>query len=238
MRDHVKKCKETYHNLLEGSDAETDLYELCLYQGDTHLLKEGLAPSMPFTYKLEEKRVYTKMIEQLILEFSAKAQEEVTAVHQAHALHKKQGATAPDEDSKRFQYEAETDAEETPKKWMKSTPASTTPVPTKPPPSAAVSRAPKGTSINEINGLDNDELDYDDDMGNEDKGSGPSQPQEPSKDEKPQNSEKHSDHQHRLSGDWSTEHRGDSHPDHKKSRGRSRSKSRSRSPCGSCSSPP
>ena len=33
-----------------------------------------------------------------------------------------------------------------------------------------------------------------------------------------------------LSGDGSTEHRGDSHPDHKKSRDRSRSKSRSRSP--------
>ena len=171
-----------YHDFLEGSDAETDLHEPCFCKGDTHLLKEGLAPSTPFTYKLEEKRVNTKMIE---LEFSAKAQEEVTAVHQAYALCKSWKAPAPDKDSKRSQYEAETDVEETPKKWMKSTPASTTPAITKPPPSAAVGRAPKGTSIDEIKGLDDDELDYDDDMENEDTGDGPSQPQEPPKDEKP-----------------------------------------------------
>ena len=190
MRDHVKKCKETYHNFLEGSDAETGLYEPCFQKGDTHLLKEGLAPSMPFTYKLEEKRVNTKTIEQLILEFSAKAQEEVRAVPQAHALCKRQKAPAPDGDSKRSLYEAETDAEETPKKWTKSTPVSTTPTTTKPSPSAAVSRAPKGTSI------DDDELDYDDDVENEDTGGGPSQTQEPPKDEKPQDSEKHSNPQH------------------------------------------
>ena len=125
------------------------------------------------------------MIEQLILEFSAKGQEEVTAVHQASALCKRWKAPAPDEDSKRSHYEAETDAEETPKKQMKSTPASTTPATTKPPPSAAFSRAPKGISIDEIKGCDYDELDYDDDMENEDTGGGPSQPQEPPKDEKP-----------------------------------------------------
>ena len=50
MRDHVKKCKEMYHDLLEGSDAETGLYEPCFHKGDTHLSKEGLAPSMPFTF--------------------------------------------------------------------------------------------------------------------------------------------------------------------------------------------
>ena len=125
------------------------------------------------------------MIEQLILEFSAKAQEEVTAVHQAHALCKRWNAPAPDEDSKRSQYKAETDAEETPKKWTKSTPASTTPVTTKPPPSTAVGRAPKGTSINEINGLDDDELDYDDDVENRDIDGGSSQPQESPENEKP-----------------------------------------------------
>ena len=75
MRDHVKKCKDTYHDLLEGSDAETGLYKPCFHKRDTHLLKEGLAPSTPFTYKLEEKRVNTKTIEELILEFHAKAQE-------------------------------------------------------------------------------------------------------------------------------------------------------------------
>ena len=52
---------------------------------------------------------------------------------------------------------------------MKSTPASTTLITTKPSPSAAVSRAPKGTSIEEIKGLVDDELDYDDNMENEDK---------------------------------------------------------------------
>ena len=185
MRDHVKKCKETYCDLLEDGDAETGLYEPCFHKGDIHLLKKGLAPSTPFTYKLEEKRVNTKMIKQLISEFSAKTQEEVTAVHQAHALHKRQKAPAPDKDSKRSQYEAETDVEGTPKKQMKSTPTSTTPAMTKLPPSAAVSRAPKGTSIDEIKGLNDDELDYDDDMENEDTGGGPSQPQEPPKDKKP-----------------------------------------------------
>ena len=68
---------------------------------------------------------------------------------------------------------------------MKSTPASTTPATTKPPPSAAVGRAPKGTSIDEIKGLDDYEFDYDDDMENEGTGGGPSQPQEPPKDENP-----------------------------------------------------
>ena len=101
------------------------------------------------------------------MEFSAKSQEEVTAFHKACALHKRQNALAPDEDSKRSLYEADTEAEDTPKKWTKSAPASTTPPTTKPPPSAAVGRAPKGTSIDEIKGLDDDELDYDDDMENE-----------------------------------------------------------------------
>ena len=237
MRDHVKKCKDTYCNNLEGSDAETGLYEFCFHKGDTHLSKEGPAPSTPFTYKLEEKRVNTKTIEQLALEFCAKAQKEVTAVHNACALHNRGNAPTPDENSKRSQYEAETDAEETPKKMMKPTRASTVSAVAKPLPSAAVGRAPKGTSINEIKGLDDDELDYDDNVENEDTGSSPSQSQEPPKDEKPHNSEKHPDQQHYPSGNGSTEHQGDGHSDHKKPRGKSRSKSRSRSPHGSCSPP-
>ena len=87
--------------------------------------------------------------------------------------------------TRRSLYEAETEAEETPKKQTKSTPASTTTATTKPPSSAAVSRAPKGTNINEVKGLDNEELDYDDDEEIDDAGSGSSQTQEPPKDEKP-----------------------------------------------------
>ena len=116
MRDHVKKCKDTYQDLLEGSNAETGLYEPCFCKGDTRLSKEDLAPPTPFIYKLEEKRVNTKTIEQLILEIHAKAQEEVTAVHKAHALYKRWNAPAPDEHPQRSLYEVDTDAEETPKK--------------------------------------------------------------------------------------------------------------------------
>ena len=177
------------------------------------------------------------MIEQLILEFQAKAQEEVTAVRKAHALCKRQNTPIPDEDPKRSLYEADTDVEETSKKQMKPTPASTTPTTTKPPPSAAASRASKSTSIDEVKGLDDNQLDYDDDVEIDASG-GSSQMQEPPKDEKLWDSEKHSDQQHHSSSDGSTEHQDDGHPDHKKSRGRSRSKSRSRSPHGSCSPPP
>ena len=128
-------------------------------------------------------------------------------------------------------YGAETDAEETPKKkWIKSTPSTT-----KPPPSAAVGRAPKGTGIDKIKGLDNDELDYNNDVGSEDAGGDPVQTLQSPQDEKPQDSEKPSDEQYCPSGDGSARHPGDSHPDHKKSRGGSRSESGSRSPHGSCS---
>ena len=116
MRDHVKKCKETYHDLLEGSDAETGLFEPGFCKGDTHLLKEGLAQPTTFTYKLEENHKNSKTVEQLISEFHARAQEEVTAAHQGCALHKRWGAPAPDEDPKKSLYEAKTDAEEIPRK--------------------------------------------------------------------------------------------------------------------------
>ena len=51
--------------------------------------------------------------------------------------------------------------------------------------SAAVGRAPKGTGIDEVMGLDNDELDYNDDVGSEDADSNPVQTLEPPQDEKP-----------------------------------------------------
>ena len=108
MRDHVNKCKDMYQDLLEGSNAETGLYKPCFCKEDTHLLKEGLAPSTPFTYKLEEERVNTKTIEQLISEFHAKAQEEATVVCKAGALGKRQNAPALDEVPKKSLYEADT----------------------------------------------------------------------------------------------------------------------------------
>ena len=180
MREHVKKCKETYWDLFESSDAETGLYEPCFCKGDMHLPKKGLAPPTPFTYKLEEGRVNTKTIKQFISEFHTRAEKEVTAVCKAHLLCERQNAQAPD-DPKKSLCDAETDAEETPKKkWIKSTPSTT-----KPPPSAAVGRAPKGTGIDKVKGLDNDELDYNDDVGSEDAGGGPVQTLEPPQDEKP-----------------------------------------------------
>ena len=167
----------------------------------------------------------------MISEFHTRAEEEVTAISKACLLCKRQNVQAPDDDSKKSSYAAETDAEETPKKkWIKSTPSTT-----KPPPSAAVGRAPKGTGIDEIKGLDNDELDYNDDVGSDDAGGNPVQAPEPPQDEKSQDSGKPSDEQCHPSGDGSARHPGGSHSDHKKSRGRSKSGSESRSPCGSCS---
>ena len=62
MREHVKKSKEMYRDLLEGSDAETGLYKPCFCKSDMHLPKKGLAQPTRFTYKLEEGRVNTKTI--------------------------------------------------------------------------------------------------------------------------------------------------------------------------------
>ena len=192
IREHMKKCKEMYQNLLEGSDAETGLYEPCFCKGDTHLPKKGLASPTPFTYKLKEGRVNTKTIKQLISEFHTRAEKEVTAIHKAHLLHKRQNAQAPDDDPKKSSCAAETDAEETPKKkWIKSSPSTN-----KPPPSAAIGRAPKGTGIDKVKGLDNDELDYNNDVGSEDTGGDPVQILEPSQNDKTQDSEKASDEQH------------------------------------------
>ena len=206
----MKKCKEMYRDLLEHSDAETDLYKPCFCKSDMHLPKKGLAPPTPFTYKLEEGRVNIKTIKQLISEFHTRAEEKVKAVCKACLLYKRQNAQVPDDDPKKSSYAAETDAEETPKKkWIKSTPSTT-----KPPPLAAVSRAPKGTGIDKVKGLDDDELDYNDDVGSEDTGGDLVQTREPPQDEKPRDSEKASDEQCHPSGDGSTRHPGDIHPDH------------------------
>ena len=106
---------------------------------------------------------------------------------------------------------------------MKSTPSTA-----KPPPSAAVGIVPKGNGIDEIKSLDNDELDYNNDVESEDAGGDPVQAPEPPQDEKPQDSEKPSDEPCHLSGDDSARHPGDNHSDHKKSRGQSRSGSEGR----------
>ena len=117
----------------------------------------------------------TQIIKQLISKFHTRVEEEVTAVHKAHLLHKRQNAQAPDDDPRKSSYAVETDAEEAPKKkWIKSTPSTT-----KPPPSVAVSRAPKGTGIDKVKGLDND------DVASEDAGGDPVQTLEPPQDEKP-----------------------------------------------------
>ena len=58
----------------------------CFCKGDTYLPKKGLAPPTCFTYKLEEGRVNTKTIKQLISEFHTRAEKEVTA-HKACLLH-------------------------------------------------------------------------------------------------------------------------------------------------------
>ena len=48
MRDHVKKCKDEYQELLEGIDIATSQFEPSFHKGDTHLPKEGQAPSTDF----------------------------------------------------------------------------------------------------------------------------------------------------------------------------------------------
>ena len=116
MREHVKKYKETYRDLLKGSDAETGSYVPCFHKGDMYLPKKGLVPPTPSTYKLEEGRVNTKTIEQLISEFHTRAEEEVTAALNTYSLHKRQNVQAPDDDLKKSSCTAETDTKETPKK--------------------------------------------------------------------------------------------------------------------------
>ena len=74
MRDHVKKCKGDHSELLESSDAEPGKYEPCFCKGDKYLPKEGLASHTRFTYNLDDKRVNTKTIRQLIDEFKARAE--------------------------------------------------------------------------------------------------------------------------------------------------------------------
>ena len=77
MRDHGKKCKETYRDLLEGSDTKTGCYEPCFHKRDTHLSKEGLAQPTALTYKLEEHHKNSKTVEQLISEFPRSEQNQL-----------------------------------------------------------------------------------------------------------------------------------------------------------------
>ena len=131
-------------------------------------------------------------------------------------------------------YEVDTDVDVSSNKWSKPTlavPRSTATSATSKP--AAVSKAPKGTGFDELKGLDNEELDYDDDCVNVD--DEPSKTQQDSKDEGFMNPGKPSEPLHHHSGYGSTEHQWDHPPDVEKPKDRPRSKSRSRSPHGSCS---
>ena len=112
-----------------------------------------------FTYKIYDKRVNTKTIQQLIDEF--KAEKEVSAACQAHALHGKCSGLATHGDySKKSLYDVKTDVEEPPNKQKRSNSSSATPAKAKPPASAAVCKASKDSDIPEVKNLDDDELDY------------------------------------------------------------------------------
>ena len=191
IRDHVKKCKGDHSELLESSDAEPGQYEPCFHKGDKHLPKEGLASCTRFTYKLDDKQVNTKTIQQLINEFKARAEKEVSAVCQAHALHGKcSGPATCGNSSKKSLYDVETDAKGPPNKQKKSNSSLVTPAKAKPPASAAVSKAPKDSDIPEVKNLDNDELDYDDDVDDDAASDDSDQPLGPLNDDKPQDMNK------------------------------------------------
>ena len=191
IRDHVKKCKGDHSELLESSDAEPGQYEPCFHKGDKHLPKEGLASCTRFTYKLDDKQVNTKTIQQLINEFKARAEKEVSAACQAHALHGKcSGLATCGDSSKKSLYDVETDAKGPPNKQKKSNSSLVTPAKAKPPASAAVSKAPKDSDIPEVKNLDNDELDYDDDVDDDAASDDSDQPLGPLNDDKPQDMNK------------------------------------------------
>ena len=238
MRDHVKKCKGDHSELLESSDAEPGQYEPCFHKGDKHLPKEGLASCTRFTYKLDNKWANTKTIQQLIDGFKARAEKEVSAVCQAHALHGKcSGLATHGNSSKKSLYDVETDAEGPPNKQKKSHSSSATPAKAKPPASAAVGKAPKDSNIPEVKNLDDDELDYDDDVDDNVASDGSDQPSGPLNDDQPKDMDKtpQQDSFDQSSGDRLVEH---SDGDCKRSENRSRSRSGSRSHQGSQSPSP
>ena len=191
MRNHVKRCKGDHSELLESSDAEPGQYEPCFHKGDQHLPKEGLTSHTGFTYKLDDKQVNTKTIQQLIDKFKARAEKEVSAVHQAHALCRKcSGLATCGNSSKKSLYDVKTDTKGPPNKQKKSNSSSATPATAKPLASAAVSKAPKDSDIPEVKNLDDDELDYDNDVDDDAASDGSNQPSGPLSDDKPQDTDK------------------------------------------------
>ena len=75
----------------------------------------------------------------------------------------------------------------------------------KPQPSAAVKKAPKDTDIGELKGLKDKELDYHDDMNEDDDGNKPDKPQQTPKQEGSQDTEQSPVWSCHQSGDGSTE---------------------------------
>ena len=225
MRDHVKKCKGDHSELLESSGAEPGKYEPCFHKGYKHLPKEGLASHTRFTYKLD-KWVNTKTIQQLIDEFKARAEKEVSAPCQARALHgKHSGPATRGDSSKKSLYDVKTDVEGPSNKQKKSNSSLATPAKAKPA-SAAVGKAPKDSNFPEVKNLDDDELDYDNDVDDA-AGDGSDQPSGPLNDDKPQDMDKtpQQDSRDQSSGDRPVEC---SDGDCKRSENRFRSRSSSR----------
>ena len=125
MRKHMKKCKEMYRISLRAVMQKLVCTSLASARvTHTYQRRAWLHPqTSPINL---EGRVNTKTIKQLISEFHTRAEKEVTAVHKACLLCKRQNAQAPDNDPKKSLCDAETDAEETPKKkQIKSTPSTT-----------------------------------------------------------------------------------------------------------------
>ena len=87
-------------------------------------------------------------------------------------------------------YDVKTDAEGPPNKQKKFNSSLATPTKAKPPASAAVGKAPKDSDIPEVKNLDDDELDYDDDVDDNAAGDGSDQPSGPLNDDKPQGTDK------------------------------------------------
>ena len=180
----------------------------------------------------------TKTIQQLIDEFKARTEKEVSAAHQASALHRKcSGPATHGDSSKKSLYDVKTDAKGPPNKQKKSNSSSATPAKAKPSASAAVSKAPNDSDIPEVKNLDDDELDYDDDVDDDAASDGFDQPSGPLNDDKPQDMDKtpQQDSHDQSSGDRPVEC---SDGDHKGSENRSRSRSCSRSHQGSQSPSP
>ena len=129
------------------------------------------------------------------------------------------------------------DAKGPPNKQKKSNSSSAIPAKAKPPASAAISKAPKDSNIPEVKNLDDDELNYDDDVDDDAASDGSNQPLGPLNDDKPQDMDKtpQQDSHDQSSGDRPVEC---SDGDSRRSENRCRSRSRSRLHQGSHSPSP